>query len=77
MSRSRRFPRRFAVERVGGSKGGLGGVVGKNTVRISAPEGSQSKVHPFYADEGAFVREIIEGSNVFDFDLERRPTSKR
>lgn len=64
---------RYRLERVGGS----GGVVGKNTVRISAPEGSQVQVHPFYAEEGAFLREIVEGPNVFDFDLQRRPATKR
>ena len=68
---------RYSLERVGGSRGGAGGVVGKNTVRISAPEGSQTQVAPFYAEEGAFTREIVEGSNVFDFDLKRRPTASR
>ncbi len=68
---------RYTLERVGGSKGGAGGVVGKNSVRISSPEGSQTQVAPFYAEEGAFTREIVEGSNVFDFDLKRRPTASR
>ncbi len=48
-------------------------VVGMNTVRVSAPEGSAAKVHPHYADEGAFQFEVKAGPNVFDIDLMKNP----
>jgi len=67
----------YEVSRVGGPGGKPGAVVGKNTVRLSTPEGSGSKVHPYYADQGAFEREVAEGDNVFDFEIESRPKALR
>lgn len=68
---------RYEVSRVGGPGGKPGAVVGMNTVRLSAPEGSGSKVHPYYADQGAFERQVAEGENVFDFEIESRPKAPR
>ena len=49
----------------------------ETAVRLSTPEGSGSKVHPYYADQGAFEREVAEGDNVFDFEIESRPKALR
>lgn len=67
----------YEVSRVGGPGGKPGAVVGRNTVRLSTPEGSSSKVHPYYADQGAFQREVADGENVFDFEIESRPKAAR
>lgn len=64
---------KYRLTRVGGKGGRPGAVVGMNTVRVSAPEGSTAKVHPHYADEGAFQFEVKAGPNVFDIDLMKNP----
>ncbi len=64
---------RYRLTRVGGKGGRPGAVIGMNTVRVSAPEGSSVKVHAHYADEGAFQFEVKAGPNVFDIDLVKNP----
>jgi hypothetical protein len=64
---------KYRLTRVGGRGGRPGAVVGMNTVRVSAPEGSSAKVHPHYADEGALQFEVQAGPNVFDIDLVKNP----
>jgi hypothetical protein len=64
---------KYRLTRVGGKGGRPGAVVGMNTVRVSAPEGSTAKVHPHYADECAFQFEVKAGPNVFDIDLMKNP----
>ncbi len=64
---------RYRLTRVGGKGGRPGAVIGMNTVRVSAPEGSSAKVHTHYADEGAFQFEVKAGPNVFDIDVVKNP----
>ena len=64
---------KYRLTRVGGKGGRPGAVVGMNTVRVSAPEGSTATVHPRYADEGALQFEVKAGPNVFDIDLVKNP----
>ena len=64
---------KYRLTRVGGKGGRPGAVVGMNTVRVSAPEGSTATVHPHYADEGALQFEVKAGPNVFDIDLVKNP----
>jgi len=64
---------RYRLTRVGGKGGRPGAVIGMNTVRVSAPEGSTAKVHSHYAEEGAFQFEVKVGPNVFDIDLVKNP----
>ncbi|MDA1040820.1 MAG: hypothetical protein O3A37_11105 [Planctomycetota bacterium] len=64
---------KYRLTRVGGKGGRPGAVVGMNIVRVSAPEGSSAKVHPHYADEGAFQYEVKAGPNIFDIDLMKNP----
>ncbi len=68
---------RYEVSRVGDPGGKPGAVIGMNTVRLSATEGSGSKIHPYYSDQGAFQREVVEGDNVLDFEIESRPAAAR
>jgi len=52
----------------------FGASVGVNTVRLSAMEGSDAKVHPGYSKAPRLTCEVVSGSNLYDLDLPSDPS---
>lgn len=66
---------RYRAFRTGKAK--FGAAVGVNHVRITLPEGSETKIHPQYLAEKAFSEEIGPGPTVVDLELVADPAAKR